>query len=71
MTHNLTRAAACLTNPWYAKARATTIRRQLITVPARLSHRARRLVLHLPAGWPWQQHWQNLFTNVHAPPQPA
>ena len=71
MSHNLTRAAGCLTGPWHAKARAATIRRQLITVPARLAHRARRIIMHLPAHWPWQQHWQNLFTSVHAPPQPA
>lgn len=71
MSHNLTRAAGCLSGPWHAKARAATIRRQLITVPARLARRARRIIMHLPAHWPWQQHWQNLFTSVHAPPQPA
>jgi Transposase DDE domain group 1 len=71
MSHNLTRAAGCLTGPWHAKARTATIRRQLITVPARLARRARRIIVHLPAHRPWQQHWQNLFTSVHAPPQPA
>jgi hypothetical protein len=48
MAHNLIRAAGCLTSPWHAKARAATIRRQLINVPARIAHRARRLILHLP-----------------------
>jgi hypothetical protein len=71
MTHNLIRAAGCLTSAWHAKARAATIRRHLINVPARIAHRARRLILHLPAHWPWQQHWQALFDRVHAPPQPA
>jgi hypothetical protein len=71
MSHNLTRAAGCLTGPWHAKARAATIRRQLITVPGRIAHRARRIIVHLPAHWPWQQHWQTLFNRVHAPPQPA
>jgi hypothetical protein len=71
MAHNLTRATACLTGGWHAKARAATIRRQLINIPARVARRARRIVLHLPAHWPWQQHWQALFTNVHAPPQPG
>jgi hypothetical protein len=71
MAHNLTRAAGCLTGPWHAKARAATIRRQLINVPARIAHRARRILLHLPTHWPWQQHWQTLFSNVHAPPRPA
>jgi hypothetical protein len=71
MAHNLIRAAGCLTGPWHAKARAATIRRQLINVPARIAHRARRILLHLPTHWPWQQHWQALFSNVHAPPRSA
>jgi Transposase DDE domain group 1 len=33
--------------PWYAKARAATVRRHLINTPARLAHRARRVTLHL------------------------
>jgi hypothetical protein len=66
MTHNLVRAAGCLTSARYAKARIATIRRHLINIPARLAHRARRITLHLPAHWPWQEHWQ-----VHPPPQAA
>lgn len=71
MTHNLLRAAGCLTSPRYATARAATIRRQLISIPARLARRARRLILHLPAHWPWQRSWQVLFDRVHAPPATA
>jgi Transposase DDE domain group 1 len=32
---------------------AKTLRRTLLTVPGRLTRSARRLILHLPAGWPW------------------
>jgi hypothetical protein len=71
MAHNLTRAAGCLAGRWHAKARAATIRRHLINVPARLAHRARRVTVHLPTHWPWQQHWQILFDRVHAPPRTA
>jgi hypothetical protein len=71
MAHNLIRAAGCLTGPWHAKARASTIRRHLINVPARIAHRARRLIVHLPTHWPWQQHWHGLFASVHPPPRPA
>src|SRR3954451_11864511 len=71
MTHNLTRAAGCLAGGRYAPARAATIRRHLVNVPARLAHRARRVIVHLPAYWPWQRHWQALLDRVHAPPQPA
>lgn len=68
MAHNLLRAAACLASPRYATAHAATVRRQLINIPARIAHRARRIALHLPAHWPWQQPWQTLFTTVHDPP---
>ena len=71
MAHNLLRAAACLTSPRYATARAATVRRHLINIPARIAHRARRITLHLPAHWPWQRAWQTLFTTVHDPPPAA
>ena len=53
------------------KARGATIRRQLVNVPARTAHRGRRLVLHLPAHWPWADAWTALFTATHAPPAAA
>jgi hypothetical protein len=68
MAHNLLRAAGCLTGPRYATARAATLRRQLINVPARIARRARRILLHLPTHWPWKQCWLTLFTTVHDPP---
>jgi hypothetical protein len=71
MAHNLIRATGCLTGASHAKARAATIRRHLINVPARIAHRARRIILHLPTHWPWQQHWHSLLANPHPPPRPA
>jgi hypothetical protein len=68
---NLTRAAGCLASTWHARATGATIRRQLITVPARLASSARRLRLHLPTNWPWQQDWQQLFDALHHPPSVA
>jgi Transposase DDE domain group 1 len=32
---------------------AKTLRRTLLSLPGRLTRSARRLVLHLPVGWPW------------------
>jgi hypothetical protein len=32
---------------------AKTLRRTLLALPGRITRSARRLVLHLPAGWPW------------------
>jgi hypothetical protein len=61
---NLTRAAAALTGPALAKARTATIRRTLITVPARIASSARRLTLHLPRDWPWESAWNTLFGSL-------
>jgi len=71
MAFNLTRAAGALASLWHAKATTGAIRRQLIMVPARLAHSARRLLLHLPAHWPWQPAWQQLFTQACGPPIPT
>ena len=69
---NLTRAAASTTGyPSLAKATTATIRRKLITVPARIASSAKRLKLHLPTGWPWQDAWTELFTQTCGPPQSA
>jgi hypothetical protein len=68
ITFNLTRTAAALTGPQLAKATTGTVRRTLITVPARVATSARRLVLHLPRGWPWQDAWHRLFHHDCGPP---
>ena len=65
---NLTRAAATLTGPDLARATTATIRRKLITVPARVASSARRLILHLPSAWPWQIAWTQLFAHACGPP---
>ena len=64
MAFNLTRAAATLTGPALAKARTGTIRRTLISVPARIASSARRLTLHLPRNWPWESAWNTLFHSL-------
>jgi hypothetical protein len=68
IAHNLLRAAGHLAAPHYARAKAATIRRELIHVAARLAHHARTIHLHLPQRWPWQNAFTHLFTTVHAPP---
>ena len=68
---NLTRAAGAIASVFHAKATTATIRAQLITVPARLARTARRLVLHLPRDWPWQDSWEGLFNTACGPPPPA
>ena len=62
---NLTRAAATLTGaPRLVKATTATIRRTLVSVPARIASSARRLTLHLPKDWPWETAWNALFNNM-------
>lgn len=70
---NLTRAAGLIADHAGRLASATTatIRRTLISVPARLARSARRITLHLPATWPWQTAYERLFTATHAPPPVA
>jgi len=65
---NLTRAAASLTDPQIAKATTATIRRKLITVPARVATSARRIILHLPQAWLWETAWTALIDRVSDPP---
>jgi hypothetical protein len=65
---NLTRAAASLTDSQMAKATTATIRRKLISVPARVATSARRITLHLPHAWPWESTWTALFDRVSDPP---
>ncbi len=67
MAFNLTRAAAAGTS--LVKATTATIRRKPIHVPARVASSARRLTLHLPAGWPWQDPWTEQFARTCGPPR--
>jgi hypothetical protein len=71
ITHNLLRAAGTLASPKHAVARGATLRRHIITVPARIARPQRRRVLHLPAHWPWAGPWTALWTAVFATGPPA
>ncbi|PYC63085.1 IS1380 family transposase, partial [Streptomyces tateyamensis] len=65
---NLLRAAGALAGAFHARATTATLRAHLVNVPARLARSARRLTLHLPDRWPWQQPFTALFDAAHAPP---
>jgi len=73
IAHNLLRAAGTLASRYHGRARTGTLRRHLITVPARIAHRGRdRIVLHLPQHWPWHDPLDGLFDATHrAPPARA
>ena len=73
IAHNLVHAAGTLAGQGHAVARGATLRRRLITVPARLARPARTPVLHLPSRWPWAPAWLRLWDQVisHSPPAAA
>jgi hypothetical protein len=71
ITHNLLRAAGTLAGPNHAVARGATLRRHIVTIPARIARPQRRRVLHLPAHWPWAGPWTALWAAVFATGPPA
>ena len=72
IAHNLTRAAGALAGRRHARARAATIRRDLVAVAARTARHGRdRLTLHLPEGWHREREWLNLFEAACGPPAAA
>jgi len=68
---NLSRAVGSLAGADLGKARSGTIRRKLISIPARVSTSARKITLHLPTNWPWEPGWTAAFAAACGPPQTA
>ena len=65
----LPRAAGALAGRRHAKARAATVRRDLVTVTAR--HGRDRLILHLPEGRHRETEWRCLSEAACGPPAKA
>jgi hypothetical protein len=72
MAQNLLRAAGALAGPLLAKARAATIRRDLISVAARTARHGRgNITLHLPERHHREHEWRNLWDAACGPPATA
>ena len=72
IAHNLLRAAGSLASLACAKARAATLRRDLIAVAARIARHGRgHITLHLPEGWHRETEWMTLFETACGPPARA
>jgi hypothetical protein len=73
IAHNLLRAAGVLAGGPHAVARGATLRRKIVTIPARLARPQRRPILHLPTHWPWTEQWLALWRNTigYSPPPAA
>ena len=51
-----------------ADAQVLTLRERLIKLAVWVERSVRRIVLHLPAAFPWQREWQQLARAVGATP---
>ena len=47
-----------------------TLRRRFFSLAGRLTRSARRLMLHLPAGWPWEGKFRHALARLRAIPHP-
>ena len=70
MAHNLAR--------WTARVglgeqvmTTKTLRRRFFSVAGRITHSARRLTLHLPQDWPWQNQFSSALSRLRALPLPS
>jgi hypothetical protein len=69
IAHNLLRAAGSLASLACARARAATLRRDLIGVAARIARHGRgHITVHLPEAWHRETEWMNLFEATCGPP---
>ena len=52
-------------------ATTKTLRRRFFSLPGRITRKARRLTLHLPQGWPWQNQFNSALARLRALPLPS
>jgi hypothetical protein len=69
IAHNLGRWTTQITLPNEPVQTARTRRRQLLTIPARLTRTSRQWTLRMPARWPWQHQFITVLTAIR--PLPA
>ena len=48
-----------------------TLRRRFFSLAGRLTRKARRLTLHLPQGWPWENQFGRALARLRALPLPS
>ena len=52
-------------------ATTKTLRRRFFSLAGRITRKARRLTLHLPRGWPWQNQFSSALAKLRALPLPS
>ena len=66
LAYNLGRWVGRAAGGDFAVATGATVRRCLISVPARLARSARRLALHAPLDWPWEPVFRRAWRRLAA-----
>ena len=70
LAHNLARWTGRLALG-EAVATTKTLRRRFFSLAGRLTRSARRLILHLPQGWPWENQFNGALTRLRTLPLPS
>ena len=70
MAHNLARWAARI-GLGEQLVTTKTLRRRFFSIAGRLTRSARRLTLHLPQGWPWENQFGSALARLRALPLPS
>jgi len=67
MAHNLGRWVGRIGLGPDAQAMTTkTLRTRLLDLPGRMTTSGGKRTLHLPEGWPWEEHFTMIVTNLRA-----
>ena len=70
MAHNLARWTARI-GLGESVVTTKTLRRRFFSLTGRLTRKARRLTLHLPQGWPWENQFSGALTRLRTLPLPS
>ena len=71
MAHNLARWTARIALAEPKVVTTKTIRRRFFSLAGRITRKARRLTLHLPQGWPWENQFNSALARLRALPLPS
>jgi Transposase DDE domain group 1 len=68
LAHNLGRWITQIAHPNEPVQTASSRRRQLLQIPARLTRTSRQWTLRMPARWPWQHQFTTALDKIRALP---
>ena len=71
MAHNLARWTTRLGLGEPVTTTTKTLRRRFFSLAGRLTRKARRITLHLPQDWPWQNQFSSALARLRALPLPS